>query len=87
MLKIEINGKKYSIDVEGDLKQICTEFAGAICGLHDSLRQSDPASARAFQTAVKALVNDPNTPVWDATSAEGVMIDLSEIKRKGGKGR
>ncbi len=87
MLKIEINGEKFSIDVEGDLKQICTEFAGAICCLHDSLRQSDPASARAFQTAVKALVNGPNTPVWDATSAEGVMIDLSEIQRKGGKGR
>lgn len=82
MLKIEINGLTNNlISLNGTLVNITTEMGMAIQGIYCAFLQQNPEAAKLFRKGLTALVNNPNSGIWELPAGGAVTIDLSSIKR------
>lgn len=88
MLKFNsgVKGEPAHLMASGSTLDIATDIGQLIVGIHSQLRNSDPAGAAVFQTAVKRLVNDPETHLWDLDVQAAFGMAMSVPKEKGGDG-
>lgn len=87
MLKYMIDGRKESLELNGDLLRLAAETTRVIQLVHGKLKRSDPGLGDAYRQMIRTAILDPNSPVFTGDNAAGNVQDIVIItpKRKDGK--
>nr|WP_325302289.1 hypothetical protein [uncultured Dysosmobacter sp.] len=87
MLKYMIDGRKESLELNGDLLRLAAETTRLIQLVHGKLKRSNPRLADAYRQLIQAAILEPNSPVFSGDNAAGNVQDIVIItpKRKDGK--
>ena len=87
MLKYMIDGRKESLELNGDLLRLAAETTRVIQLVHGKLKRSDPGLGDAYRQMIRTAILDPNSPVFTGDNAAGNVQDIAIItpKRKDGK--
>ena len=87
MLKYMIDGRKESLELNGDLLRLAAESTRLIHLVHGKLNRSDPRLADAYRQLIQAAILAPDSPVFTGDNAAGNVQDIVIItpKRKDGK--
>lgn len=87
MLKYMIDGRKESLELNGDLLRLAAESTRMIHLVHSKIKCSNPSLADAYRQMIRTAILDPNSPVFTGDNAAGNVQDIVIItpKRKDGK--
>ena len=87
MLKYMIDGRKESLELNGDLLRLAAETTRLIQLVHGKLKRSNRRLADAYRQLIQAAILEPNSPVFSGDNAAGNVQDIVIItpKRKDGK--
>lgn len=87
MLKYMIDGRKESLELNGDLLRLAAETTRVIQLVHGKLKRSNPRLADAYRQLIQAAILAPDSPVFTGDNAAGNVQDIVIItpKRKDGK--
>ena len=87
MLKYMIDGRKESLELNGDLLRLAAETTRLIQLVHGKLKRSNPRLADAYRQLIQAAILAPDSPVFTGDNAAGNVQDIVIItpKRKDGK--
>ncbi len=89
MVKIETcvqdNQRIYSSTIQGSLADVLYDSALIIRGIYDALDRKNHGDAEMFRMFVARCVNLDGFWTVDNTSGDTVFMDLSDVKKGGGK--
>lgn len=82
MIKANVSRERVSIEVNGTLKDILVESARMINAVYTTLLRGNPVGAEVYKSLMQGVVNDPESPIWQANEQDGVVVDMAELKRQ-----
>lgn len=89
MVKIETcvqdNQRIYSSTIQGSLADVLYDSALIIRGIYDALERKNHGDAEMFRLFVAQCVSKDDFWLADNSCDEAVFMDLSDVKRGGGK--
>lgn len=87
MLKYMIDGRKESLELNGDLLRLAAETTRLIHLVHSKIKRSDPSLADAYRQMIRTAILAPNSPVFSGADTAANVHDIAIItpKRKDGK--
>ena len=84
MLLVKVSASERGVIVSGSMRQILEDLGNTIAIIHSRLREENPEVAKEYQKAVKAMVCDPESPLWDMPIEPG-KFDSTIISTMGGQ--
>ena len=82
MIKANVSRERVSLKVNGTMKDILDDSCQMINAVYTTFCRNSPDVAKAYKSLMQRMVNDPESPIWQANEQDGVMVDMAELKRQ-----